>query len=411
MRGNLAEIDIRSILRLLESEKQTGILYVESENPKMSHSDVFNRQNNRDKLTLFSEPESWFIFLIDGKITYISERHDSHLIRLHDYLSYYQLDSLIPVDKISVNTTNSLEYNYLIYLLQQQLITPQQTKNIICKIIYETLFDLLSLSRGRFIFKSDFALTPSIAEIKISSAIQTVSSQLKSWKQLYPYVRSPEECPLLNTQNLTDNITKSKAYITLSHWVDKQINLRRLSRHLNCYLVDLAKALYPYVQKGLVSLCRDRLNSSSLLLDSLSEQPTIVYVDNDVAIGKKVEYILKRRGYLYKIFTDSVGALTEILHIRPALVFCKIDLPQLSGHELCTILQSSWVCRNTKVIMLSEADNFFERTKAKVISADDYLSLPFTPNELLISIEKHLGKKTINNSSLGVEWSAKKNPN
>ena len=411
MRGNLAEIDIRSILRLLESEKQTGILYVESENPKMSHSDVFNRQNNRDKLTLFSEPESWFIFLIDGKITYISDRHDSKLIRLHDYLSYYQLGTLISVDEISVNTTNSLEYNYLICLLQQQLITPQQTKNIIHKIVYETLFDLLSLSRGRFIFKSDFALTPSIAEIKISSAMQTVSSQLKSWKQLYPYVSSPQEYPLLNTQNLTDKITNSKAYITLSHWVDKQINLRRLSRHLNCYLVDLAKALYPYVQKGVVNLCSDRLNSSSLLLDSLSEQPTIVYVDNDVAIGKKVEYILKRRGYLYKIFTDSVSALTEILHIRPAMVFCKIDLPQLSGHELCTILQSSWVCQNTKVIMLSEADNFFERTKAKVISADDYLSLPFTPNELLISIEKHLGKKTINNSSLGVEWSTKKTPN
>ena len=427
MRGNLGEIDIRSILRLLESERQTGILYVESE----MVSKVFRRvtaesawissksnlgivDDDKDNYSLTSIPrqKSWFIFLINGRIAYASDNQDSELLRIQDYLSYYQLDNSSDMDKISVNIANAPEYNYLIYLLQQQLITPQQTKSIIHKIIYETLFELLSLSRGTFIFKSDSALSPSITEITIFSSIKTVNSQLKVWKQLYPYVRSPEDYPILQNQYLTDKIANSKAYITLSNWVAKQLNLRRLSRQLNCYLVDLAKVLYPYIQKGLVTLQKKYSpNSHPLLTSNLKSKPHIVYVDNDVAIGKKVEYILKQRGYNLTIFTDSIQALTEILQIKPDLVFCKIDLPQLSGNELCIMLQNSWVCRQTKVIMLSEPDNFFDRIKATIISSDDYLSLPFTSNELLVSIEKHLGKHQINNLSLGVEWSTEKSNN
>ncbi len=412
MRGNLEEIDICTILRLLESERQTGILYVESEMMSKSIFNIVDTAKDNYSLTSIEGQKSWFIFLIDGKIAYANNNRESELIRIHDYLSYYQLDISIDTNKISVNITNTPEYNYLIYLLQQQLITSQQSKSIIHKIVYETLFELLSLSKGKFIFKPNSALSPLITEIKIFSAIQTVSSQLKIWKQFYPYVRSPEDFPILNNQHLTDKIANSKAYITLSNWVAKQVNLQRLSRQLNCYLVDLAKALYPYIQNGLVTLENSCLsNYHPLLTTNLKQKPHIVYVDNDVAIGKKVEYILKRRGYNSTIFTDSVLALTEILQIRPDLVFCKIDLPQLSGYELCIILQNSWVCRQTKVIMLSEEDNFFDRIKAKVISSDDYLSLPFTPNELLVSIEKHLCKYQITNSSLGVEWSTEKSQN
>ncbi len=412
MRGNLGEIDIRSIFRLLESERQTGILYAESKMVSKFDSDLVKATNDNYSKTSIEGQTSWFIFLINGKIAYASDNRDSELIRIRDYLSYYQLDCSIATNEISVNITNAPEYNYLISLLQQQLITPQQTKSIIHKIVYETLFELLSLSRGKFIFKPDSALSPSITEIPIFSAIQTVNSQLKVWKQLYPYVRSSEDYLILKNQHITDKIANSKAYITLSNWVAKQVDLRRLSRQLNCYLVDLAKTLYPYIQNGLVTLQNSYSpNYHSLSTNNLKRKPHIVYVDNDVAIGKKVEYILKRRGYNSTIFTDSILALTEILQIRPDLVFCKIDLPQLSGHELCIILQNSWVCRQTKTILLSEQDDFLDRMKAKVISSDDYLSLPFTPNELLVSIEKHLCKHQIQNSSLGVEWSTEKSNN
>jgi twitching motility two-component system response regulator PilG len=435
MQGNLGELDIRSILRLLESEGHTGVLYVESEilsELKSSQSAIslsrlqsdFDREtgsisNGVDNIKLVERDydflstkqlKSWFVWLIDGKIAYACDSQELELVRIDDYLSCYQLDSDTNSSKLSVNTTTIPEYNYLIYLLQQQLITPQQTKNIIHKIIYETLFDLLGLLRGKFIFRADFALSPSLSEITISNAIQTIGSQLKVWQQLHPYVRSPEAHLLLKNRQLTDKIANSKAYQTLSNWAARQISLRRLSRQLNCYLVDLARSLYPYICQGLVTLDDIASDDNFFLQNRLRLKPYIVYVDNDVAIGKKVEYILKRRGYNLTIFTDSIRALTEILQIQPDLVFCKIDLPQLSGYELCNMLKNSWDCRQTKIILLSKQENFFAYTKAKVISSDDYLSLPLTPEELLVSIEKHLGSN-LNNSPIGVEWSTEKSNN
>ncbi len=427
MRGNLKEFDIRRIFRLLESERQTGILYIESEMflapqslkttelPLTSLKSDFSNIDAAERNYSFpsiKRAKSWFIWLINGKIAYACDPEALELTRINDYLSCYQLDFSFNSFRLSVNTTNIPEYNYLICLLEQQLITPQQIKNVIYKIIHETLFDLLSLSGGKFIFKPHVALTPSISEITISSAIQTVSSQLKVWKQLYPHVKSPEAYLVLKNRQLTDKIANSQAYTTLSNWVAKQVNLRRLSRQLNCYLVDLAKALCPYIHKGLVTLKDNELSNEGFFFkNTLKQKPHIVYVDNDVAIGQKVEYILKRRGYNSTIFTDSIRALTEILQIQPDLVFCKTDLPQLSGYELCIMLQNSWGCQQTKIILLSEQENFFAYTKAKVVSSDDYLSLPFTPNELLVSIEKHLGSDRVNNLPIGVEWSTEKSNN
>jgi twitching motility two-component system response regulator PilG len=407
MRGNLKEFEISSLLNWLELEQQTGILYIETQSCLLDIN-----TNNCNSIPIFS-PRIWYIFFINGKITYASEEtnDDSELTRIRDYLSYYHLENLTSYENnIPKDLNNTQEYNYLVYLLQKKLISPRQSQAILYKMIKETLFELLNSAQEKFVFKVCPASYMSLAEIEISSLLSTVKYSLRIWKQFFPYIRSPYQFLILQNEDQIDQVFSAQAHLTLSNWIDRKASLLQLSRQLNCQLVDLAKALYPYIKKGFVSL-KDHNYQNLLKLSTTNfrEKPHIVCVDNDVAIGKKVEYILKRRGYQFTVFTDSIQALTGILQIKPDLVFCQIDLPQINGNELCSMLKNSQVCRQTKVIMLSAKEKFSDRIKARIISSDDYLSLPFTTNELLVLIEKHLGNKQLNNWALTKEWSVKNN--
>ncbi|GAB4535993.1 MAG: response regulator [Pleurocapsa sp.] len=423
MRGNIKEFGIRNLFHLLESERVTGILYIQTNKiPRFDDNNVnitdrvrffTTQQINNSELISQSEFKNWFVFLVNGKITYATETGNQKLNRLRDYLSYYQLENIIDhqVD-LPANNASTLEYDFLLFLLQKQFISSQQAQMIIRKIISETVFELLSLSEGTFIVKIDDILDFSLTAIEISSLIFKIHSAIRRWKEFYPYIQSLHQYPLLNVQAKIECNLSSKTYNTLSKWVSKEASLLQLSRQLNCNLIELAQALYPYIQQGFVQLeYRNSQNFFPSLITQSAEPPHVVCVDNDVAIAQKVEYILKRRGYQITLLTDSIQALTAILLIEPDIVICKADLPQLSGYELCNMLKHSQACQQTKFIMLSEQEHFLLRLKAKVISSDDYLSLPFTPNELLLLLEKHLKTSTIKHFPLGEKWSTEKSMN
>ena len=389
MRGKLSEINLRSLFKLLASERQTGILYVETTAYFLDHSGL---EIENYALVPRFKPNSWLIFFVNGRITYATSTNNIDLTRIKDYLSFYKLEKFVLLeDNISVNITSTPEYNYLVYLLQQKTISLPQAQKIIHKTIKETLFELLNLATGYFSFQVDYALPPAIADLEIQNLIPSIYSDLKKWKQFFPHISSPHQSPVFRDPSAIKQATSVKTYTTLSNWIDKRISLMRLARQINCQVIDLATALYPYIKKGWIGIDNiDSFPPQNTLNIDLELKPHIVYVDNDVAIAKKVEYILKRRGYESTIFSDSISALNNILQTRPNLVLCKMNLPQLSGDELCSTIKNSRTSRRTKIVLLGEAENFFERVRARLVSSDDYLSLPFTQSELLVLVEQHL---------------------
>ncbi len=390
MRGKLAQINLHSLLRLLKSEQKTGVLYVET---TAYFPNRLNLEIDNYALIPRLKPQSWLIFLVNGKITYATNTNNFDLTRIKDYLSYFQLEKLnFSADDLAKNIINPPEYNYLIYLIQQKIISLHQAQQIIYKLIKETLLELLISPLGDFSFEIDCALPSAIAEWEVNNLITSVYSELKTWKQFYPHIQSPAQYPIFRERAAIEQATSIKTQTTLTNWIDKKISLMRLARQINCQIIDLAKVLYPYIKKGWIGLKHhEDLITQNYPKIELPEKAHIVFVDNDVAIAKKVEYILKRREIESTIFADSIPAMTNILHTRPNLVVCKMNLPQLSGDQLCNIIKNSPIGRQTKVIMLGEQDNFFERLRARLVSADDYLSLPVSQSELLILVEKHLG--------------------
>ena len=146
MQGQLAEIDIRSILQLIALGQRTGELYVESHplTPTMGIGEA--------RLEAVTSSPSWLVFFINGQIVYAGTT-DGQLNRLKSYLHRYHLENALGnLNVPAIATFNSPEYGYLWALLENHTLTPQQGRTILSGMVHETLFDLLSLHQGTFVF-------------------------------------------------------------------------------------------------------------------------------------------------------------------------------------------------------------------------------------------------------------------
>lgn len=397
MQGNLNEIDIRSILQLIELGQRTGELFVETYRP--GHNVILGPRTIHRAISGRSlSTGSWFVFVSNGQIVYAADPNVK-LSRLRDYLKRYNLEnSLDSMTTMSISSTNALEYGYLWALLEEKIITPSQGRSIVQGMIRETLFDLLSLHQGSFIFEIGPALAPQLVSLEISPLLTKMIKQVQEWNQFYPHIQSPNQCPVISDALQLRQALPENTFKSLSRWADGTTTLRQMSRYLNRDILTVARAIYPFVQLGLVQLFYPQVNpeESDLSSTKFSEKinsgiPRVVCIDDDVSIGKTVEYILQQHGYEVTSIVNPLKALSLVFQLKPDLILCDITMPEIDGYEICAMLRQSNAFRLTPIIMLTGLDGFINRIKARMIGANDYLTKPFGESELLMLIEKYIG--------------------
>ncbi|WP_026733032.1 response regulator [Fischerella sp. PCC 9605] len=398
MQGNLNEIDIRSILQLIELGQRTGQLFVEA-----CSSDKGSKLGVDDTASHYpansNKQQSWLIFFVNGQIIYAANDYNS-LSRLSDYLRHYQVKVQLDEQQLAcLGTLNTAEYDYLWMLLEQNTIKPKQACSIIHCLVHETLFDLLNLHQGSFIFEVDSAITPQLTTLEIAPLLSKIVKQVQQWKQLYPYIQSPEQFPVLaDIVKLRSSLPKATVN-KLQHWADGKTSLRKLARYLNQDIVTVAKAIHPYVQQGWVQLVySETANSLKDIQDKTlpleqSRKQRILCIDDATSICTSIETILKTEGYEAIALTNPLEALSLVFQLKPDLIFCDIAMPELNGYEICAMLRHSQAFRFVPIIMLTAKEGFLDRVRAKIAGATDYLTKPFGNTELVILVERYLNSR------------------
>jgi twitching motility two-component system response regulator PilG len=391
MQGKLSEIDIRSIMQLIELGQRTGDLFVES-----YHAASATGGGDRQSITAIHQ--SWFVFFFNGRVIYAGDSV-SNLSRLRDYLNRYGLDKALDVTTISsVATVSAPEYGHLWRLLETGSLNPVQGRNIIKGMVYETMFDLLSLHQGAFTFETSPPLSPQLMTIEVSPLVAQIAKQIQEWKQLHPHIQSPDQCPVIvGLEQLRSNL-KEHTFNHLVRRLDGKTSIRQMARFLNRDLLAIAKALYPYIYQGSIQLLPphdvgiggDRSPDKSWFPPTRS--PRIMCIDDGATIRKAVEYILNQQGYEVVTVGDPVRALSAVFQVKPDLILCDIAMPELDGYEICAMLRKSTAFRQTPIVMLTGKDGFIDRVKARVVEATDYLTKPFGAQELITLIEKYIGE-------------------
>ena len=118
----------------------------------------------------------------------------------------------------------------------------------------------------------------------------------------------------------------------------------------------------------------------------------VMVIDDSKTIRRTAETLLKKAGCKVLIAENGFEALPIINNEVPDLIFIDIMMPRLDGYQTCSLVKSNRRFKDIPIIMLSSKEGLFDRAKGRVVGAEQYLTKPFTREDLLGSIHEHLLK-------------------
>ena len=116
----------------------------------------------------------------------------------------------------------------------------------------------------------------------------------------------------------------------------------------------------------------------------------ILVVDDESDVNELLEYKLEQKGYRVATLNDPLDFIVKVREFEPDLMLLDIMMPELSGIQLCRIVRADPSMKDIPVIFLSARGEVEDRIKGLEAGAEDYLSKPFSINELLLRISKML---------------------
>jgi DNA-binding response OmpR family regulator len=108
----------------------------------------------------------------------------------------------------------------------------------------------------------------------------------------------------------------------------------------------------------------------------------VVVVDDEPAVGAAVRDLLVPEGFQVDTPTDPQTALPELLRAVPDLVILDVNMPGMSGWELCALLRRQSATREIPVLFLTGRKEVRDRITAMQVGGSDYLAKPFGADEL-----------------------------
>src|SRR6187455_3408825 len=115
----------------------------------------------------------------------------------------------------------------------------------------------------------------------------------------------------------------------------------------------------------------------------------VMVIDDSKTIRRTAETLLKREGCEVVTASDGFEALAKIADQQPQIIFVDTMMPRLDGYQTCALIKGNQKFKSTPVIMLSSKDGLFDKARGRIVGSDQYLTKPFSKNELLAAIEQH----------------------
>lgn len=116
----------------------------------------------------------------------------------------------------------------------------------------------------------------------------------------------------------------------------------------------------------------------------------VMVIDDSKTIRRTAETLLKKEGCEVVTAVDGFEALAKIADNQPNIIFVDIMMPRLDGYQTCALIKNNQTFRKTPVIMLSSKDGLFDKARGRIVGSEQYLTKPFTRDELLGAIRRHV---------------------
>ncbi|MFN5348529.1 MAG: PleD family two-component system response regulator [Polaromonas sp.] len=112
----------------------------------------------------------------------------------------------------------------------------------------------------------------------------------------------------------------------------------------------------------------------------------VLVIDDSNTIRRSAEIFLKQGGHEVLLAEDGFDALAKVNDYQPDLIFCDILMPRLDGYQTCAIIKRNVRFSNVPIVMLSSKDGVFDKARGRMVGSQDYLTKPFTKDQLLQTV-------------------------
>ena len=120
--------------------------------------------------------------------------------------------------------------------------------------------------------------------------------------------------------------------------------------------------------------------------------PTILIVDDEPNIVIPLQFLMEQNGHSTLVAQSGEEALEIISKEKPDLVLLDIMLPGVDGFEVCEIIRLNPEWRNIRIIFLTAKGRDVDIAKGMVLGADEYITKPFSNQQIIDAVKKLLEK-------------------
>ncbi len=279
----------------------------------------------------------------------------------------------------------------------------------------EVLFDIIQISQGtenqlsyQFIDvdPAQIKLTPNLPLLDISPLLSQAIECWKEWLGLELADFSPSRFLTIDRSvlrssgfKLIDNLPEILASI------DGSRSLRSLASYHQQTLPDFTKYIRPLLKSGAItfssfpSLLIDHsedLTINDFLAEIVQAQvakpakPLIACIDDSISVYLQLEKLLTAQGYRSYGVQDPLKIMSTLIKHKPKLIFLDLLMPVANGYEVCEQIRKTPSLKDVPVIMLTAKDGLFDRMRARVVGANDFLSKPIAHVDVLRVLEKYV---------------------
>lgn len=321
-------------------------------------------------LRVFTATVSWSINLEEGKLTYASysdklfERLDNHLRRLSQKIptlnSATRVQMRLIFEPQSINQSMPYaDYQAICWLVEQEYINLTQAATLINELAKEVLESFLVVREGSYEFhpESVWDELPKFCHLDLRLLVEHSQKQLRNRAN----IQSPVH-PGSSQVSPTTKLPQTQSYSQNGQQLPRQNNFESAENKNN--------TVEP--PSGRTSLY------------------TIACIDDSQTVLNSIKLFLGENAFSVVTINDPLKALMQILRSKPDLILLDVEMPNLDGYELCSLLRRHSAFKNTPIIMVTGRTGIIDRAKAKMVRSSGYLTKPFTQSELLKVVFKHI---------------------
>ena len=118
----------------------------------------------------------------------------------------------------------------------------------------------------------------------------------------------------------------------------------------------------------------------------------ILVVDDEPNIVLSLEFLMKQAGFQVRTASDGEAALAAIAAEQPDLMLLDVMMPRKNGYEVCQAVRANPDWKEIRIIMLTAKGREVEREKGLALGADDYITKPFSTQEVVERVRELLAE-------------------